>query len=460
MSFTKLAVPVLTGLMLVSSSVYAQKINPPVMSKAEQPVENSAYEKLLRDAEALIKSGKAAEAYTLLEPLEFDHAGEVKFDHLIGIAALESSQPSKATFAFERVLAVEPDFIGARLDMARAYYQLGDMPRAKTEFSAVLKQNPSATTRDIVQKYLDKIDAPQGGSATRFSAYVEGSFGRDSNVNNATNQAQVFVDLYPTINFTLDPINLQTASSYYGMAAGGNVNHSLNADWRLFAGAGLSKRGNIKHAAFDALGLEEQAGVGYDAEANHLWLGVSAGQYNLGGMHNRNVVGANSEWRYQLNTADQLNVFGQYTKYRFIDVLMQPNDFNQGTMGVGLQHALAGGKSSLFGSVYHGAEKDVGGRTNGGKTFNGFRVGGQAALSEQTNLFAKLGVQSGEFGKAHPQFLRKRTDRQIDLTLAAEQQWSRLWTVRPQLNFSRNNSNIEIYSLKRTDISVTIRRNF
>jgi outer membrane protein len=426
---------------LVSNSVYAQKINPPLTSKAEQSVTNSAYEKLLSDADALIKSGKAAEAYALLAPLEFDHAGEVRFDNLLGIAALDSGQSDKATFAFERVLAVEPDFIGARLDMARAYYQLGDKTRAKAEFSAVLNQNPSAKTQRIVQKYLAEIDGRAVAKQTRFNGYVAGSLGRDNNVNYATNQAQV-VDAN-AITYTLDAINLQTAATYYGVAAGGEVNHSVNSDWRLFAAAGLHKRGNIRHAEFDTLGLEEQAGVGYDAQAQHVWLGLSAGQYNLGGMRNRNALGANSEWRYQLNANDQLSAFGQYTKLRFFDVLMQRNDFNQQAIGAGWQHALPDGKSNVF-----------------GKRLNGLRVGGQTALNQDVNLFANLGVQSGSYAKTHPQFLRQRADRQFDVTFGADYQWEKLWTLRPQLNYARNNSNISIYSFNRTDISLTVRRDF
>jgi hypothetical protein len=40
------------------------------------------------------------------------------FDYLLGIAALDSGKPDRATIAFERVLAVNPNFAGARLDLA------------------------------------------------------------------------------------------------------------------------------------------------------------------------------------------------------------------------------------------------------------------------------------------------------------------------------------------------------
>ena len=104
----------------------------------------------LDKADALMKQGKAAEAYSLLEPFEFEQSGNIRFDYLLGIAALDSGKPDKATLAFERVLAVDPNFAGARVDMGRAYYQLGDFTRAKTEFETVLTQNPPPAAKATI----------------------------------------------------------------------------------------------------------------------------------------------------------------------------------------------------------------------------------------------------------------------------------------------------------------------
>ena len=142
MKFAISACWLLLGLMLAASGAYAQdtarKPRQTAGQKIQKPVEVDANEKLLADAEALMKAGKPDLAYKLLEPFEFDRSGEVRFDYLIGIAALDSGKPDKATLAFERVLAEDPNYAGARLDMARAYYQLGDIQRAKTEFEMVL----------------------------------------------------------------------------------------------------------------------------------------------------------------------------------------------------------------------------------------------------------------------------------------------------------------------------------
>lgn len=431
-------------------------------AEAKEQAEREAREKPLRDADALIKSGKPADAYSLLEPLEFDRAGEVRFDYLLGIAALDSGKPDKATLVFERVLTVDPNFSGARLDMARAYYQLGDMPRAKTEFEIVQKQNPPEAARATIQKYLDAIAAQEAARQTAFTAYVEGTLGYDSNVNNSTGQSQISVPFFNNAVFTLNPTNVKTADNYLGIAAGAEVNHNLNSNLALYAGADLRDRSNFNKTAFSSLSVDGHAGAMFGSDSNLFRIGVSGGQYTLASSHNRDTVGLNGEWRHTFSPSNQLNVFGQYNQYRFVDAAMKVNDFDQQTIGAGWLHVLANGKSALFGSLYYGTENDTNpaGRADGAKRFSGLRVGGQSAFNEKTELFASLGGQAGDYSMVNAAFLRQRSDRLYDLTLGANWHWDKLWTVRPQLTYSRNNSNIVIYGYDRNDVSVTLRRDF
>lgn len=469
-------------MLTVASGAYAQETvqqgSQRVKPVAQNQLRGDTFEKLLSDADALIKSGKPAEAYALLEPIEFEHSGEVRFDYLFGIAALDSGKPDMATLAFERVLAVDPEFAAARLDMARAYYQLGDLQRARTEFAAALKQNPSEAARVNIQKYLDAIDAQKEGRRTHISGYIEGSAGRDNNVNNSTSQPQVFVDIISTMA-TLDPTNVKTADSYYAVAAGIEINHGLNANWGVYAGGDLRKRDNHAHKQFDSVGLDAHAGVVFEVKDNRVRLGVLTGQHDLGGLRNSDTTGIKADWRHMFSPSNQLNMFAQSSKYRFVEPFMQPNDIDQQAMGFGWLHVLADGLTSLSGSAHYGTEKDVspvitvyvppfgnitanpsGGRNDGAKRFRGLSVGGQTAIDERTTLYARAGVQVGDYSKVNYLFLRKRNDHLHDLRLGADWHWDRLWMLRTQLGYSRNNSNIAIYGYDRIDVSLTVRRDF
>src|SRR5262245_24518356 len=70
---------------------------------------------VVSDAKNLLDQGKASEAYELLSQHEVELAGTADFDYLFGLAALDSRHPKEAAFALERVVAAQPEFLGARL---------------------------------------------------------------------------------------------------------------------------------------------------------------------------------------------------------------------------------------------------------------------------------------------------------------------------------------------------------
>ena len=430
--------------------------------EARKQAEIEAHEKPLHDADALMKNGKPADAYALLEPLEFDRSGEVRFDYLIGIAALDSGKPDKATIAFERILAVDPKFAGARLDMARAYYQLGDLPRAKTEFEAVMAQNPPEAARLTIQKYLDAISAREKEKQTQLAGYVEGMVGHDSNVNNSTSQSQIAVPAFGNVLFTLNPTNVKMSDNYAGLAAGVEISYLLNQSIAMYAGMDVHQRGNMTQTAFDSISVDERAGLSFARGAEVFRAGVLANQYTLGSAHNRDTTGINAEWRHTFSPSNQLNAFAQFSQNRFIDAAMKTNDFDQALLGAGWLHVMPDGKSALFGSLFYGRENDIatGGRADGNKNSNGLRVGGQKSVSENMELFASLGAQRGRYDKFNAAFMQTRIDRLDDLGVGANWHWDKLWTIRPQIAWSRNDSNIVIYGYDRVDASVTLRRDF
>lgn len=455
------------GLITDSSSVFSAENT---MARQNTKSTSSTTDQLLIKAESMIIIGNPAAAYALLEPFEFELAGEERFDYLLGIAALDSGMPDKATFALERVLQVNPNSTAARLDMARAYFQLGDFPRAKFEFNIVLQQKPSEAALDNIKKYLEKIHTLETGNNSSITGYIEGTVGSDSNVNNSTSQTRIYVDTLAA-NATLDPTNIRTSDTYIAAAAGAEITYRLNSFWHVYAAADARKRRYTTQQSFDALNLDARAGIARNGDTNQVRLGLMNGQYILGTAHNSDASGINTEWRHILSPANQLKLFGQFSQYRFVDTVMKQNDFDQQSIGGGWQHVLSNGKSSLFCNLYQGTEKDVstiitlpaspnGGRTDGARNFSGIRFGGHMAVSNKSILFVNAGIQQGHYEKTNYWFQRKRVDQLTDLNMGINWQINKDWTARPQLIYAMNDSNIEIYAFNRTDISLSIHRDF
>ena len=72
---------------------------------------------LVRQARALLDKNQAKQAFDLLEPQEAARAGDPDFDTTMGIAANDTEQFTRAVFALERVLSVQPENSRARAEL-------------------------------------------------------------------------------------------------------------------------------------------------------------------------------------------------------------------------------------------------------------------------------------------------------------------------------------------------------
>lgn len=411
-------------------------------------------------ARKLIVENHPADAYTLLEAEELEQAGKAEYDYLLGLAALNSGQAEKSTLIFERVLAVDPGFTAARVDMGRAYFALGDMVRAQAEFLYALKQNPPVAAQVTIRKYLAAMEGASAAPNLQTRGYVEIGVGRDTNVNSATAQSQITIPVLVNAIFTLNPVNVKTADNTLDLGAGVEVSRQLAPNWSLFAGADMRKRNNRSHGNFDFTGLEGRAGLSYQKDKELFRVATVLGRFYLDDQDNRNSDGFNGEWRHIYDLDNQAIMFGQYVRYRFPDPILRVNNFNQSIAGIGWAHASWDRRTSLFGSIYGGEEQDTDHRIDGRKRLAGVRLTGQTALTENIDIYASVGLQQGKYEQINSAFLVCRTDSQRDLTLGLVLRRTATWSIRPQVSLLRNLSNIPVNQYERANFSLTLRRDF
>ena len=110
-----------------------------------------------------------AQAYELLSQYGIEWAGEDAYDYLLGIAALDSGEAGEAIFSLQRLVARKPDFAGARMDLARAYYDIGDNELARVEFQRILTENPPIQVENAANEYMKAIDT----RARKYSASTQ-----------------------------------------------------------------------------------------------------------------------------------------------------------------------------------------------------------------------------------------------------------------------------------------------
>lgn len=412
------------------------------------------------NAKTLLDKGDAQAAYGLLEPLEPQRAGDPEYDFLLGLAALEIGKNTNAVFALERVLAVNPNHVRARAEIARAYLALGETGTAKQEFESVKRQGVPPEVAVTVDRLLSAVERIDDEGRTTVRGYVEAAFGHDTNVNSATSASGVTVPAFGGPVLTLTPFSRQQSDTYELVGAGINVRHPLSREWALIGGLNGNKRMNNHHEdIFDTGAVDAHFGAvrtyGKDIfsavlQYNQLW--VDNDRY-------RETAGLTAQWQHNYNDRTQSSFYVQYANLRYPAEDMRNAD--RFVTGANFAHVLPGFKTVFYGGVYLGEEavKDDT-FTYLGHTLYGARVGAMHDLRGDLRAFANLGYEHRRYGGENPLLLRTRDDDQWSLAVGMNWTPRRHWMVTPQFQYTDNRSNLEINRFRREVVSVTVRREF
>ena len=415
------------------------------------------------NAENLIRNGEFKAAYLLLEPLESSRAGDIDYDYVLGVAAVESKQATRGAFALERVLAQNSDHKDARAEMAKAHFMLGEIEASKSEFNAVLQQNVDVKTKKSIEKLLTAIDKVEGNTTT-FNAYLDAGLGHDSNVNSAPNIGFVTIATgVPNFGGLIVPLNesaQEQSDEFANVAAGFSIRHPFTKTLSAFGTLSGAKRINSSQTNFNTRALDVNAGLQLRLDKNVLTFAVQDNHFELDSEKFRRAYGASVQWLHNINAQNQAGLYAQYSRLDFAD--NSNRNANRSIVGFNFGHVFSGNLAPvLFGSVYTGMEDALELQSDFlNQDIFGVRTGGNINLTNQWQLFTFLGAELRNNESNDPAFLKKRKDTQYDATIGARFFPAHGWLIRPQLSYIKNDSNIEINAYKRTVISVNVRKDF
>ncbi len=411
---------------------------------------------IVNEAEALLRAGRYAEAFRLLEPLEDKLAGDLRYDYLLARAALESGNPSRATFIYERILAVEPNYVGVRLEMGRAYLALGDYARAKLEFETVIRfPNLPPDLRQQALIYAKAVEDQLAGKRFTGFGYMEYGFGWDSNTQSVTS-------VNPITTAAGDPlfVGKEVDDNYHAITLGGEMVFALTERLSAYAGgdARLRAHRNIDTADFGT--VDGRFGFGYTAGSSQTRLGITAGRYGLDYRPTRNNAGVSAEFRTLPNPRNQITVNAQLIRYEFVPPLLKVEDYDSFQSSVGWLGVVNDGRGAVGISLLGGIEKEQGGRLDGDKPFVGARLTFQNTLTERVGAFFLGGAQRGKYKDFNIPFGDRRKDTLYDMALGITWTFAQGWSLRPQVVYIKNDSNLAIFEYEKTDVSINLRKDF
>lgn len=162
---------------------------------------------------------------------------------------------SEAVAAFHGILVARPGLVRVRLELARAFFLMGEDSLARRHFETVLAGDIPEAVAANVRRFLNAIRA-------RKTWHVRFGMGLapDSNIGASSGERTVMIDtLFGRLPFTLNDPNEKESGVGLSIWTGGEYQHPLLPSWRLRAGGELSRR-EYRGGAFDRMTLAGHAG--------------------------------------------------------------------------------------------------------------------------------------------------------------------------------------------------------
>jgi len=397
--------------------------------------------------EALVESDQYQAAYELAMSQELEQAGEPHFDFLFGLSALETGHPQLAVFALERVLVAVPQDHRARLELGRAYFVLGDFEKSRELFDKVLAADPPQRVKDNVQLFMHELEQRSKLRDRQFSSNVGLKFGYDSNINSATTDSTV---LFGDSIIPLSETSRELSDSFAELDAGASYLQLLRKDMGYFVSASFNEHQNIDYDEFDTRLLGLSGGYVYQSNGHNIRVPVQYQYLQVDGEFFRSSTGLGLEWSKSTQMGAQFMLFSQWAQQRHSDA-DNVRDVDLGLFGLGASHGLPAAKLVFSLSAYAAREKSkqIAGE-HFGRGYSGLRLGLSWTPRPEHQLQLGMSAQQVEHDAVHPSFsvVREGDYDQVSLD------W--VWRFRPQWSFSfgashsKNDSNIDIYTYKRS----------
>ena len=392
--------------------------------------------------------------------------GDVHFDFLYGVAAINVGRVPEGLLALERHLGAVPANDRARLELARGYFLLGEYTRARTEFEFVLRFNPPAGVRANIAGYLQAMQVREL-SDRRATArlYAEVGGGHDSNVNGGTFQTSYLVGGVP---FVPDPASRQVGDDFIQLAVGGQQLMQVSNRLSVFAGGDLDTRANRTEHIYDVSNANLYLGFS-QLSALALWrASAGVGLMQVGGNRYRDMLQVNAEANLSLPAESSLMVSGQYSEWRHSAAIDQERDARLTSLGVTYTYNFNGlpWAPALGARAAYAQEDNLKLRTDLSKKGPLLRVFAAVSPLERLRLSAGLTGWTQTYGGPDVVYAQAgdpnavREDKTASADALASYAIDNYWSIRAEALWIITHSNQDLYDSSRKSLALKLRYQF
>lgn len=409
---------------------------------------DASLEQVLESAKQHLRADNAQAAYDVLIVHEPRFTGTDSYDYLLGVAALDSGNNGDAIFSLQRLVVSKPGFAGARMDLARAYYESGDNELARSEFERVLSDNPPPKVRYAAEQYMKGINARAKAYTPSTQWHLDLGAGYDSNPAAATGDDQF-------LSFVLASRNVEQSSVYGEVAAGAVYSRPLTAELQFSLNGRLSHRSNPSTHFVDPSAAEVGASLAWNRGAHSAGVSIGASTFLLDGNSNKDDYGITGHYSLSFSERWSADVYARAGEMDFdseLDVL----DVDQVMAGLGLTYT---GESMRISAGFINAEDDAQETTSPfSNESTGFRLSALWVRPGGRTISVEALAMETDYDDPFFGF-----DREDDIySIHLSHTWQRFpspdWNLTFRVGYSEKESSVSLYEFDRVEAGILIRK--
>ncbi len=385
----------------------------------------------------------------------FDQYPEnIELNFYLGRAAFESGNYEMAVMAYERILIASPHELRVKLEIARAFHQLGSNNMARKYCREVLAADPPANVKQNILVFLNAIDKAEQ------THFVTGQLtaGYDWNNNVWASPSN------RTIDTVIGDVDLTGASAVRTQDTVYSVTLGLNHQYRpMYSRQSWKTQAIIyqgyygKTSDLDTVYTFGQTGPVFTFKNDRLEIGISAAQVQLDNDKYAADIGLQGKWEHIVNPGVVLTAVADLKEHQYPTI--SGKDSIEKSVGVEAGFIKGATSFTLGGKITRESAFD--------DEYSHYKYSGYSAISRELleDLVASVSYEYQYSGYDQPAVLFGR-ERRDELHFAGCGIRKKLWqksdsaiqSIFFNINYSHvwANSNIPLYDYKKDLVQLSL----
>lgn len=415
---------------------------------------------IIETAKILISKKKYLQAYKLLKTAERQNTNNQKYNYQLGVAALRAGKYTDALYALDRVVSEDPNNIGAQLDMAIAYFYLGNLPFAKQELIRILKNYDKVAPQVVkrtIKAYIAKINKAQTPKTLSVVASV--STGYSDNINSGYDGNEVYIPLI-NANTILSDQSIATPAPFVNAQIIVNKTKKLNRDDSVAATAMLNKKVYKGYSGLDQANAMLSLSANRRFNEHTLRLNQSATRSYLNSEPNYDILATTASITTQPNKSQSLSASLKTERMEFSNPLSQPNNSQKEAFTVSATDTIMDKNVGVtFGFGVSRNRLDDSTASNGNSNSKNINLTFKRQILGTLGSVS-LGYKQDSYDKENVAFGVNREDVAKSITFGATKPMDSTKTLDFSIGYRNQDSSIELYKNDALTLSVGFKQSF